>query len=58
SVDFYTAAFYSSANPPPGWGATGIPAAALDFPPLNMIPALFSYRNIGEIVDQGIELGV
>ncbi len=58
SIDFYTAAFYNSTNPPPGWAGTGIPAAALDFPPLNMIPALFSYRNIGEIVNQGVELGL
>ena len=58
SIDFFTAANYSSMNPPPGWGGTGIPVMFLDFPPLNMIPALFSYRNIGEIVDIGVELGV
>ncbi len=58
SIDFYTAANYSSANPPPGWAGTGIPTMFLDFPPLNAIPAVFSYRNIGEIVDQGVELGV
>ncbi len=58
SIDFYTAANYSSTNPPPNWGATGIPVMFLDFPPLNAIPALFSYRNIGEIVNVGVEVGV
>jgi len=58
SIDFFTAANYSSTNPPPGWAGTGIPVMFLDFPPLNAIPALFSYRNIGEIVDQGVELSV
>lgn len=58
SVDFYTAATYSSANPPPGWALTGISTIVLDFPPLNALPALFSYRNIGKIVDQGVELSL
>lgn len=57
SVDFYTAGAYSSANPPPGWALTGLSTAFLDNPPLaGRLPSSFSYRNIGEIVDRGVEL--
>jgi outer membrane receptor protein involved in Fe transport len=58
SVDFYTEflGVFSSANPPPGW-PLGLNTAFLDNPPLNAIPSfLFTYRNIGEIVDRGVEL--
>ena len=56
ATDFFTAATYNSANPPPGWP---LPPIFLDFPPLaGALPAVFSYRNIGEIVNQGLEFSL
>lgn len=56
STDFYAAAFYTAANPPQGWP---LPPQFLDAPPLrNALPALFSYRNVGEITNQGVELSL
>lgn len=56
SVDFFPAAFYASSNPPPGWP---LPPAVLDLPPLrNALPSSFSYRNVGEHIDQGVEIGL
>ncbi len=58
SIDFYTAANHTSSqffitNPP-------IPGPVLDFLLATALrdafPALFSYRNIGETVDRGLEL--
>ena len=53
NIDFYAAQFYSPANPPPGWPLPPFVLALL--PPL---PSLFTYRNIGEIVNKGLEIGV
>lgn len=56
STDFYPATFYNSANPPAGWP---LPAPFLDFPPLrNALPSSYTYRNVGHIVDKGLELAV
>lgn len=56
STDFYPASFYSAAAPPPGWP---LPVAFLDAPPLrNALPSSYSYRNVGEIVDKGIEIAL
>jgi outer membrane receptor protein involved in Fe transport len=56
SADFYPATFYTSSNPPPRWP---LPPQALDFPPLrNALPSSFTYRNVGEIINQGVELGL
>jgi outer membrane receptor protein involved in Fe transport len=56
SQDFYTASFYTAANPPPGWP---LPPFVLNFPPLaGALPSGFSYRNIGETTDEGVELGI
>lgn len=52
STDFFPAAFYSAANPPPGWP---LPPA---FVPPFTFPSLFSYRNIGKLENQGVELGI
>ncbi|HEX9737315.1 MAG TPA: TonB-dependent receptor [Thermoanaerobaculia bacterium] len=60
STDFFGAAAYTSTNPPPNWPlfflANGIPI----FPSqLNgLFPSLFSYRNIGETVNEGVELAI
>ncbi len=59
SIDFYTAATYTGAFPPPN---VPLPPIVLDIPPpfglAGLLPAAFSYRNLGEIVDQGVELGL
>jgi len=52
SIDFFTAANYSAMNPPPGWP---LPP---QFVPPDTFPAVLSYRNIGEIVDQGLEFAL
>lgn len=52
STDFFPAAFYSSNNPPPGW-----PLPPIFVPPFTF-PSLFTYRNIGKLENQGIELGI
>ncbi len=56
SQDFFPAAAYTAANPPPGFP---LPAIFLNFPPLaGALPSLFTYRNIGEITDDGLELSL
>ncbi len=55
SIDFYPSAAYTAFNPPPGW-----PLPAFLLPPFGpvVLPSQFSYRNIGEFVNQGVEVGV
>ncbi len=55
SIDFYTSEVYTAFNPPPGWS---LPTFLL--PPFGPIalPAGFTYRNIGETVNKGIEVGL
>jgi outer membrane receptor protein involved in Fe transport len=53
--------FYTAASPPPTWPAI-IPTAALALlaartPPV-LLPANFTYLNIGTVKDKGFELGV
>ncbi|MGD8329486.1 MAG: TonB-dependent receptor [Acidobacteriota bacterium] len=43
---------YTPSDPPPGWP---LPPGFLA---LAQLPKVFSFRNIGEIVDQGIEAGI
>jgi outer membrane receptor for ferrienterochelin and colicin len=55
-IDFHAASFYTSANPPAHWP---LPAQFLDAPPLrNAFPATFSYRNIGRVVNKGVEVAL
>jgi len=51
-IDFYPAVYYSSSDPPLGWP---LPPQAV---PPNTLPKLFTYRNVGKTLDQGIELSV
>ncbi|MEM8931063.1 MAG: TonB-dependent receptor [Acidobacteriota bacterium] len=60
--DFFQNASYNPFNPPPGWAP--FPINLLDpltqlglLVPLNL-PSSFSYRNIGERIDEGIELSL
>ncbi len=59
SIDFFTAATYTCTNPPPGFP---LPPIVLCVPPplglAGLFPSAFSYRNLGEIVDQGVEVGL
>lgn len=55
-TDFYAAAYYTAANPPPGWP---LPPIFLNFPPLaGALPAMFTYRNIGEKINKGVEVSL
>lgn len=55
-TDFYAAQYYTAANPPPGWP---LPAIFLNFPPLaGALPAAFTYRNIGEKINKGVEVSL
>jgi len=54
SIDFFQTGVHTSTNPPPGWP---LPPIFLDFPPLaGALPSGFSYRNVGQTVDRGVEL--
>ncbi len=55
SIDFFTTGAHTRNNPPPGWPAP----LAFIIPLLPVqLPSGFSYRNIGETIDQGVELGI
>ena len=64
NIDFYPSEFYSPVDPPPGWLGNFPPG----FPPTialgsllflpEPLPKTFTYRNIGLIRNQGIEVGV
>ncbi len=59
SIDFFTADTYGVANPPPGWP---FPTFLLALPPPNgfggVFPSQFSYRNVGEVIDRGVEISL
>ncbi len=60
SLDFFQSGVYTSLNPPANWPLEFIAQPLPVFPPqLNgLLPAGFSYRNIGKIVDEGIEISL
>jgi iron complex outermembrane receptor protein len=59
SIDFFTLSTYTGANPPPGFP---LPAFVLDIPPpfglAGAFPSAFSYRNIGEQTNRGVEFSL
>lgn len=56
STDFFPAAAYTASNPPPSWP---LPAFFLGFPPFaGALPSLFTYRNIGQLTQEGVELSL
>ena len=59
SIDFFTASTYDPANPPPNWP---FPAFFLGPPPPagfgGVFPSAFSYRNVGEVIDRGVEISL
>ncbi len=54
-IDFFASAVYTAFNPPAGW-----PLPAFFLPPFGpvLLPSAFTYRNIGEIVNKGLEIGL
>ena len=59
-IDFFPAEEYSSFNPPPGWPLPPfIPTPFGLFPTVPPgLPSLFTYRNIGEQVNEGFEFSL
>ncbi len=57
SQDFFQEINYSSQFPPPGWP---LPPFVLDILASvgSPLPAQFSYRNIGETIDRGVEFAI
>ncbi len=56
STDFFTADDYSGFNPPPGWPVFLLGTPIPIVPP-DVFPAVQSYRNVGEVIDTGVEIG-
>ena len=54
NIDFHANQFYSPFDPPPGWPLPPFVLALLPEP----LPKQFTYRNIGLVKHQGVELGV
>lgn len=52
NIDFYTDQYFNMFDPPPGWA---LPGFILNFLPA--LPKHMTYRNIGSIKNQGMELG-
>jgi outer membrane receptor protein involved in Fe transport len=60
AIDCFQSGVYTSVNPPVNW-PLGLLAPPIPLFPsqLNgLLPASFSYRNIGEIVDEGVEISL
>jgi iron complex outermembrane receptor protein len=56
-IYFTQVASYTPANPPPTWPPV-IPPFVIGLIPPPGLPSLFSYRNLGQLKDKGLELGV
>jgi outer membrane receptor protein involved in Fe transport len=58
-IDFFTRDVYTGSNPPPGFP---FPPPVLDIPPpaglRGVFPAVFSYRNVGETINEGVEFSL
>ena len=60
-IDFFTAESYDSFNPPPGWPLPPFiptPFGLLPTVPEDTFPSLFTYRNIGEQINEGFEFSI
>jgi outer membrane receptor protein involved in Fe transport len=59
SQKFHASQFYTAANPPPGFP---LPPFVLNIPPpqglAGVLPSHFTYRNIGEVINRGLEVGL
>lgn len=55
-TDFFISDYYSSFNPPPGWSIfVPTPFGPVPFVPDDTFPSTFTYRNIGEQINEGLE---
>jgi len=58
-IDFFTQSTYTAASPPPGFP---LPPFLLDVPPpfglAGVFPSSFSYRNVGEQTNRGVEFSL
>jgi outer membrane receptor protein involved in Fe transport len=58
-IDFFTLSTYTGSNPPPNFP---LPPQALDVPPpfglAGVFPSAFSYRNVGEQINRGVEFSL
>ncbi len=60
-IDFYASEFYTSFSPPPGWPLPPfIPTPFGLFPtvPTGLLPSRFTYRNVGEQINEGFEFSL
>jgi len=57
AIFFTQSARYTAANPPPGWP---LPPVVLELIAAagSPLPSEFTYRNLGTVIDKGVELGV
>ena len=46
---------WTASNPPPGWP---LPPVVINFVPGGYFPALYTYKNLGNTTQKGLELGV
>jgi outer membrane receptor protein involved in Fe transport len=58
SADFFTQGYYSPTNPPPGWPVFLLGPLPIPVVPPGTFPSAFSYRNVGEIIDKGVEVSL
>lgn len=60
AIYFTQSARYTAANPPPGWPSALIPVAVLEVLAQrgSPLPSQFTYLNLGEVLDRGVELGI
>ncbi len=58
-TDFFASQSYTSANPPANWPIyVTTPFGPVPFVPADTFPSLFTYRNIGEQVNEGFEFSI
>ena len=60
-IDFFDAEFYDSFNPPPDWPLPPFiptPFGLIPTVPEDTFPSLFTYRNIGEQINEGFEFSL
>lgn len=62
ATDFFNSQFYDSFNPPPGWPLPPFipvaPGVLIGTVPVNTFPSVFTYRNVGSVSNQGLEVAV
>jgi outer membrane receptor protein involved in Fe transport len=58
-IDFFPSEIYAAADPPPDWYFSGLPSPPFpDFLDLLELPSEFTYRNVAEVRQRGLDLSV